>query len=258
MQIFLRYVFELAIIIPDAIFIFLPVLDELRWRGWITYTLSGILLPLFVIFAAWVSAEQLLPVIPVLVWDVSFLFLIFFFSVRIPLGQKLFCFFNSVMLGAFCLFYAIILMASIEAANELWETTKLMCYETSLISLVISILIGVIFFKFLTEQLPMLLAEKPIGRMWDFLFLIPLTFTFLISWLTPVAPENLLVGRLRIVTLVIVPVLLLLIFSIYYLLWWIATRFSESAKLQQENTLLQMKTLRRTPKLYGRDKSFEA
>ena len=119
MKIFFRYVLELAIIIPDAVFIYLPLIEDLRWGNWITYSISGVLLSMFVIAAAWVSAAEMLPVIPVLVVSVMFLFLIFFFSVKISLGRKLFCFFTSIMMGAFCLLYSISLMAEYEAANDL-------------------------------------------------------------------------------------------------------------------------------------------
>jgi hypothetical protein len=79
MKIFMRYVLELAIIIPDAVFLYLPLIEDLRWRNWITYNISGVLLSIFVILAAWVSTVNMLPVLPVLVASVIFLFLVFFF-----------------------------------------------------------------------------------------------------------------------------------------------------------------------------------
>ena len=244
MKIFARYVLELAIIIPDAAFIFLPVIEALRWRNWIIYTFSGVLLSGFVIIASWISSEQLLPVIPVLVISVLFLFLLFFFSVKISLGRKLFCFFNAIMLGAFSLLYAIVLMASYESDNELWDSTRLLSLETGIVSLSLSLLIGCIIIKLLTEELPLLLKEERLNGMWDFLFLLPLFATLLIAWLTPIWPQILLMGRARPFMLVLLPLIPLIVVLIYYLLWWIAVKFSESAKLQQENTLLTMESKR--------------
>ena len=146
-KIFMRYFLELAIIIPDAVFIFLPVLDKLRWGNWITYSISEVVLLIFVIAAAWVSSIQLLPVIPVLVVSVMFLFFVFFFFVKISLGRKLFCFFTAIMLGAFCLLYSIVLIANSEAVNELWASTKLLTLEAGAVSLGLSFLIYVIFYK---------------------------------------------------------------------------------------------------------------
>ena len=240
----MRYVLELAIIILDAVFIYLPLIEDLRWRNWITYSVSGLLLSVFVILAAWVSTVNMLPVIPVLVASVIFLFLVFFFSVDITLGRKLFCFFTSIMLGAFCLLYSIVLMAGFEAVNDLWESTRLLTVESGLASLGLSALIGIAFFKILTRDLPMLLQEERINGMWDFLFLIPFMALLLISWLTPNYPKYLLVGRYRIIALVVLPLIPLIVLLIYYLLWWIAAKFSESARLQQESTMLQMESKR--------------
>ena len=244
MKIFARYVLEIAIIIPDAFFIFLPVRDSLRWRSWIIYSVLGFVLPTFIVTAAWISSENMLPVIPVLVVSVLFLFLLFFFSVKITLGRKLFCFFNSVMMGAFCLLYSIALMASFEAKNEFWDSTSLLSIESGIVSLSISILLCCIFLKVLTEELPMLLKEECVDGIWDFLFLIPFLATLLIAWLKPIWPKILLIGRTRIITLVLLPFIPSTVLLIYYLLWWIAAKFSESAKLQQENTLLTMESKR--------------
>ena len=90
----------------------------------------------------------MLPVIPMLVVSVMFLFLVFFFSVKITLEQKLFCFFTSIMLGAFCLLYSVILMADFEAVNDLWKSTRLLTLESVLVSLGLSTLILIVFSKF--------------------------------------------------------------------------------------------------------------
>ena len=243
-EIFMRYVLELAIIIPDAVFIYLPLIEDLRWGNWITYSISGVLLSIFVIAAALVSASQMFPVIPVLVVSVMFLFFVFFFSVKITLGRKLFCFFNSIMLGAFCLLYSISIMAKCEAANELWASTRLLSMESCLMSLGLSVLFGAVFFRILTKYLPMLLRQEQINGMWDFLFLLPLCATILIWWLTPIWPNLLLLGRARVFLLVLVPLILLVVLLIYYMLWWVAAKFSESARLQQESTMFQMESKR--------------
>ncbi|MBR0257167.1 MAG: sensor histidine kinase [Synergistaceae bacterium] len=243
MKIFTRYALELAIIIPDAVFLYLPLIEDLRWENWITYSVSGVLLSVFVIAAAWVSSTQMLPVIPVLVVSVMFLFLIFFFSVNITLGRKLFCFFTSIMLGAFCLLYSISIMANFEAANDLWASTRLLTLESCCVSLGLSALIGIVFFK-MKDDLSVLLREERINVMWDFLFLLPFGATILIWWLTPIWPKILLMGRARLFMLVLLPMIPFTVLLIYYLLWWVAAKMSESARLQQESTMLQMESKR--------------
>lgn len=244
MNIFARYALELAIIIPDAVFLYLPLVENLHWRNWITYSISGVLLSVFVAGAAWVSSAQMLPVIPVLVVSVMFLFLIFFFSVKISLGRKLFCFFTSIMMGAFCLLYSISLMADFEAANDLWASTRLLTLESCFVSLGLSVLTGIVFFRILKNGLSALLREERINVIWDFLFLLPLGATVLIWWLTPIWPKILLMGRARVFMLVLLPMIPFTVLLIYYLLWWVAAKISESARLQQESTMLQMERKR--------------
>ncbi len=244
MKIFLRYALELAIVIPDAVFVFLPVLEDLRGQNRITYGISGLLLSVFVIAAAWLSAANMLQVLPVLAVGVLFLFLIFFFSVNISLGRKLFCFFNAVMLEAFSRLCSVAVMASTEGNNELWKTTRLLSLESGLVSLGFSILLGLIFLKVLTKELPLLLKEEHVNEIWDFLFLLPFGVTILIWWMTPIHPDLLLIARARIILLALLPLIPMVVLLIYYLLWWMATKFSESARLQQTNMLLAVESKR--------------
>ena len=243
MKVFARYALELAIIIPDAVFLYLPLMEDLRWGNRVTCGISGLLLPVFVIGAAWVSAAQMLPVIPVLVVSVMFLFLIFFFSVKITLGRKLFCFFTSIMMGAFCLLYSISVMADFEAANDLWDSTRLLTLESCFVSLGLSALIGIVFFK-MKSDLSVLLREERINVIWDFLFLLPFGATVLIWWLTPIWPKILLMGRARVFMLVLLPLIPFTVLLIYYLLWWVAAKISESARQRQERTMLMMESKR--------------
>ena len=240
MNIFPRYAVELTIIISDAVFIFLPVRDSLRWKPCITFTVSGVLMLCYVLAASWVCAEHLLPLIPALVASVTFLFLVFCLSVKVSLGRKLFCFFNAVMLGGFCLLYSTVLMASYEAENVLWVSVRLLSLESGIMSLLLSVLAGCTFLKVLTEELPMLLKEEYMNSIWDFMFFLPLGATLLITWMTPVWPKYFLIGRVRSFALILMPLIPLTLLLVYHLLWRTAANFSEGARLQQENTLLTM------------------
>ncbi|MBQ7544130.1 MAG: hypothetical protein IJT02_04220 [Synergistaceae bacterium] len=71
----------------------------------------------------------------------------FCLSVKVSLGRKLFCFFNAVMLGAFCLLYSIALMVSAEAVNPLWDSARLLSLDEGIMSLSLSVLAGCIFFS---------------------------------------------------------------------------------------------------------------
>ena len=240
MGIFMRYLIELSIIIPDSLYIFLPLREDFRRKSLKVRVISGVLIPAFVIMFAWVCSVEMLPVIPALVVSVMFLFVVLFFTVNVTLGRKLFCFFNAVMLGAFCLLYSILIMAGSEAENVLWKSTRLLSIESGFVSLGLSVIVGGVFFRMLAKELPMLLREEYVNGIWDFLFLLPLGGTILIWWMVPVYPNLLLIARARIIFLALLPLVPLVVLLIYYLLWWIASKSSESARLQQENTLLAM------------------
>lgn len=235
---------ELAIIIPDAVFIFMPVIDSLKYSRRITFCACGVILPCVMAIFARVSAEYMLPVIPVLVMEVIFLFLLFFFTVNITLGRKLFCFFTAIMLGAFSLLYSIAVMATYEAVNDLWDSTRLLTIESGIASLVVAVIAGCIYFRALAYEIPALLKEERISVIWDFLFLLPLAGLLLIAWMTPIWPRNILVGRSRVILLILLPLIPLVILLIYYLLWWISAKISEEARVQQENTLRVMEAKR--------------
>ncbi|MBQ9565764.1 MAG: GHKL domain-containing protein [Synergistaceae bacterium] len=240
MEIFLRYAVELAIVIPDAVFVFLPVWGSLRWRPWVVVGAAGILLPSFVLSAAWFGAEGSWPMIPILVAEVTFLFLLFFFSVRVSLGRKLFCFFNSIALGAFCLLYSIVVMVPYEEENALWDSARLLSLQCGVVALVLSVVVGGVFLWMLAVELPDLMNDAYIEGIWNFLFLIPLGMLILIAWMTPIHPKLFLLGRAWPFTLFLIALLPLIVLLIYHLLWWTVTNTNRNVRLQQENTFLQM------------------
>ncbi|MBQ6971907.1 MAG: GHKL domain-containing protein [Synergistaceae bacterium] len=235
-MIFLRYLAELLIIIPDSLYIFMMLTDDFRRASRKARTVSGVILPVFAVIAAWVCSKFMLPVIPALVVSVAFLFAVFFLTVKISLGRMLFCFFTAIMLGAFCLLYSIAVMAGAESVNELWHSVRLLSIEAGLTSLGLSVVAGLVFFRAFTSELPALLKDENVSGLWDFLFLVPLGATLVIAWLTPIWPGILLIGRSRAFLLVLQPLIPLVVLLIYHLLW----RLSVSAGLRQENTLLAM------------------
>ena len=93
--------------------------------------------------------------------------------------RKLFCLFNSVMLCAFCPLYTVFIMDSLEADNEIWQTSGLFTLQSGIVNISLVLAIGAIFFRTLHVKLPMLMRQKYIGSVWDFLFLVPLFMTVL-------------------------------------------------------------------------------
>ncbi|MBQ6969701.1 MAG: GHKL domain-containing protein [Synergistaceae bacterium] len=236
----LRYILEFAIIIPAVIFAVLPVLNDLRFKSWLAYVSGGILLVLFVTFGAYLRAKFFFNSAFIMIPYSILFFIVYIMIIDASTGRKLFCFFNSVMLCAFCPLYTVFIMAPLEAENEIWHTAGLFTLQSSVVNTALVLLIGGIFFKTLCVKLPMLMRQKYIDSVWDFLFLVPLFMTVLMLWSIPIHPDLAMVGRLRPAALIFLWLILMMILLLYHVFWWTALKLTEGAKLQQENTLLMM------------------
>ena len=236
----LRYILELAIIIPAVIFAVMPVADELRFKSWPAYVIGGILLLMFVLLGAYLREKFLLNSSFIMIPYLILFFIVYIMLVDSSTGRKLFCFFNSVMLCAFCPLYTVFIMAPLEAENKIWQTAGLFTLQSGIVNISLVLVIGAIFFKTLHVKLPMLMRQKYIGAVWDFLFLVPLFMTVLMLWSIPIHPDLAMVGRLRPAALIFLFLILMMILLLYHVFWWTAVKITEGAKLQQENTLLTM------------------
>ena len=100
---------------------------------------------------------------------------------NMTLNRKLFCFFNAVMLTGFCPMYTMYLMSSLELGNE----SGVFMLTSGLVSLGLSVVLGLIFYKTLTVKLPMLMNEERISTVWDYMFLLPLAGALFMYWISP-------------------------------------------------------------------------
>ena len=244
MDIFLRYAVELAIIIPDAVFIFLTVRGWLRFSPLRVALAAGVFFPVYIASAADICSRFLLPVIPALVVSVIVLGAFFACCVRLSPGRLLFCFFYSIMLGAFSLLFSIFIGADGEAENTLWEATKLLTLRGGVTALALSLVFGAVNLPLLVRGFPVLLADERLERMWNFQFLVPAATTFLIAWICPITPRYLLIGRARPISILLLLLLPLCLYLLYGFLWWMAVLFAVSARLQRQTELLGMENKR--------------
>ena len=236
----LRYILEFAIIIPAVVFAVMPVLDDLRFHSWPAYITGGILLASFVFLGAYIRAKFLLNSAIIMMPYAVLFFILYIMLVDTSTGRKLFCFFNSIMLCTFCPLYTVFIMAPLEAENKIWDTTGLFTLQSSIVYIVLVLAVGAIFSRTLYVKLPMLMRQKYIGNVWDFLFLVPMFMTVLMWWAIPIHPDLAMAGRLRPAALIFLWLILMMILLLYHVFWWTALKLTEGAKLQQENTLLAM------------------
>ncbi|MBQ4468575.1 MAG: GHKL domain-containing protein [Synergistaceae bacterium] len=240
MNLFLRYSLEFALVIPMAVFAVLPVIDNVKYDSIHALALTGAFLAAFILTGAYLCVNYFPRIQNVFVPGVLLLFLVYFFCVNAALNQKLFCFFNAAMLSGFCPMYATILMGPVELGNE----TGPFLITSGLVSLGLAVVVGVIFFRTLTVKLPMLLNEKRISAVWDYMFLIPLVSALFACWITPISPKVVMTGRVRSISLLLYLLMPLMAFVLYQISYFLTAKLTESAKLRQENIFLQMESKR--------------
>ncbi|MBQ7593055.1 MAG: GHKL domain-containing protein [Synergistaceae bacterium] len=233
----LRYILEFAIIIPGVIFAVMPVLDDLRVKSVSFY---GAVITALILIGSFVRYKFSLMHYTVITPIAILMVIIYFLVVNASPGRKLFCVFTSSMLCMFSRFYTVFVMAPFEAENSIWYTTGLLTFKSGIICLIFALMIGGFFSRTLLFRLPMLMKQENISQLWKVLFLVPMFMTMLIWWIIPVHPEFAMVGRIRPASLIILGVMLMMILLLYNIFWWIAEKFSERSRLQQENTLLMM------------------
>lgn len=240
MNLFLRYTLEFALVIPMAVFAVLPVIDNVKYDSIHALALTGAFLAAFILTGAYLCVNYFPRIQNVFVPGVLLLFLVYFFCVNAALNQKLFCFFNAAMLSGFCPMYATILMGPVELGNE----SGPFLITSGLVSLGLAVVVGVIFFRTLTVKLPMLLNEKRISAVWDYMFLIPLVSALFACWITPISPKVVMTGRVRSISLLLYLLMPLMAFVLYQISYFLTAKLTESAKLRQENIFLQMESKR--------------
>ncbi|MBQ6772812.1 MAG: sensor histidine kinase [Synergistaceae bacterium] len=238
----LRYSLEFALIIPAAVFAVLPVIDDLKFDSLYALGLSIIFLGAFILTGSYLCVNYFPRVRTLFIPGMLILFLVYVFCVNAALNRKLFCFFNAVMLTGFCPMYATILTGPLELGNE----SGVFTITSGLVSLGLSVIIGLMFYKTLRVKLPMLLNlnEERISALWDYLFLIPLCASLFMYWITPNYPRVVMTERVRPVGLALYLLIPLMIFILYHVSYFLTAALTESAKLRQENIFLQMESKR--------------
>lgn len=235
----LRYALGLALIIPAVIFAFLPVIDS-AVKPSVTFIAFGLAIATMIPVGSFVGVKYGIRVGVLLLIFSAIIFAAYFFVVDTDAGKKLFCIFNSSMLCALCPMYTIYINAPFELGND----SGVFMLSSGILCVIISVIIGAIFFRTLSVKFSFLLKEDSIRDIWRYFFMIPLAMSIVIFWMTPLRPDVVLTGRVRSVGLMLVMFLTGGIFISCHIFWRIVARLTERAKLQQENDLLTMERKR--------------
>ena len=164
--------------------------------------------------------------------------------VKEALSKKLFCLMNSVMLCELCSIYANPITAPYKLLNLTSFATTFTLLLPALVHLGMFLPVGALFWRTLRIKLPLLLNEERFVSLWRYMFLLPMAMAGLVWWMTPISPVVVITGRVRQVLLVLLVFVTATMFMFYHIFWWTTVKFTESARLQQENTFLQMEAKR--------------
>ncbi|MBQ9458630.1 MAG: GHKL domain-containing protein [Oscillospiraceae bacterium] len=238
MELFFRYALELAVVLPAAVFAFLPVRENLRWRAGAVYAAAACVLPAFCAAGAWLCARYEWDANVVLLGTLPLFLAAYFGAVHMGAAKKLFCFSAAAMLTGFCTMYTNYLAAPMETDGEPFTAAS------SAVCFALTVLVGAVFRTTLTDKLPYLFEVERLEHAWRYLMLIPLFLALFSYWLTPISPTNVMVGRVRPIALSIMPAVPLAFFAFCFLTWWLTRSLTESAQLQAENNILQLEQKR--------------
>ncbi len=235
-ELFLRYTLELSMILPAALISIIPVLDFQRLKTKYIVIILTVTITTVILSGSALCTVYHLPSNIALIISLPVLFFAYHFCYDILLSKKILCFLNSSMLCGFCTMYSTFVTAPIELGNN----ERVFRVPSALICLGITFAVGAAFFRTLYKKIPQMLENPTLDKLWIRLIFIPFIMTVISVWMTPVKPENVMVGRLRIVCIVIMLLIPITLWFMCHMMWWIAYHMSETAKLQENLNILKM------------------
>ena len=231
-----RYMIELAMSVPAAALAIMPVYYSRKVKKPFLFGIIAIMLIAVIFGGGMLCAMTGITSNTVMFPSMIVLFLAYNFCFDLSVPKKLFCFANAAMICAFSTTYTTFLTAPLELDNP----DKVYTAASGLICLGISIVFGAVFTRTLIVKFPELLETDSLDSAWKMLAIPPVVTTAAIVWMNPVSAENVMTGRLRMICLVILLSIPAVAWFLYHILWWIAKKMTETARLQQGYDLLQM------------------
>lgn len=237
---FVRYTIDFAIVIPGLIFAVLPLSNGIKPKffAWLGMIILLCLVGAYICERYYVPSKYMFAAV-MIVFFAGYMLLM-----KSSVSKKLFCIFNSAMLCEVCALYANLLTAPYKLLNLTSFATTFTILLPELAVLGVAIPVSVIFWKTLSQKLPLLLNEERFAGAWKFMFLLPIVMMLLIWWMIPISPVVVITGRVRPIALALAGFIVAAIFMFYHITWHATVSLTESARLQQEKTFLQMEAKR--------------
>lgn len=240
LHMYLRSFMELFMVIPAAAMAIIPVRSFRRVNLNFIVTISIVIFSVFLFGGAFLGTvfEQRTNII--LFPFMLIFYAVYHFSFDLSTSKKIFCFLNASMLTGFSTMYSIFVSAPIEIGNN----GHVLYLRSSLICLGISLIVTAVFGRTLAVKLPDLLSNSSLDKIWRWLIMAPLFMTLMCMWMTPISPENTMVGRLRHVSMLALLLIPAVTWTLFQIEWWVMKRMNDNSELQRSYDILKLEEKR--------------
>lgn len=241
LALFGRYFLDFALLYPSAFLCLASLWEKLRTpmrtaciaAGCITLLCFGCA-ALCTVFG--LNSNSLLPAIVL----VSFWLLRWRVTPEVTVSQTAFLFSISAVMMAVCSLLSIVLNAQAEISNS--QTVCLA--STALLRLGLAAVLTVLFWFTAVQWSRWLLREYSGEAFWQSAWPLPALYAVFLVYCMPLDPAVVLVGRLKIISVLAVSISLFGIFLLLYEMYRVAREFARNARLDRENQLLAMESRR--------------
>ncbi len=236
---FIRHALEMCMLFPALCFSLIPAQPFSRLsrpKLWLTALLEACAV---IAAGSWVCVRYGIRSEPILLVSLILFFPSMLLSVRLSVPKTAFCIVNGLLISVVVNFYTCYLTAPREADTEITFSPL-----SSGICVLLAFFLLLVAFSTLKDRMPILFQDERLDRIWlpaglSFLFL-----SVLLLWVLPRDSAELLLPHARRTVLIVFPLVPLFFFLLYYLLWWIETQLTETAAVEQENSLLHLESKR--------------
>ena len=237
---FWRLALFLVMLPMTALFALLPVRKYLRFSRTKTALIFGAALAGLIALLSLLGVKAALPAKWPYALGLFPLLGVYFALVRDAPARMLFCFFNATMIATNGIVFGTLAAAPLELANP----DRVPLPVTGLICLASAALLGALYFRTLTVQLPYLLSSDALTVNWKIAALIPLSVSLVFFWVMPRSAAVVMTGRVRATTMAFLLIGPLAYLLVYRAMWGVAVNVTENARLREENELMAMERKR--------------
>ena len=236
-----RYFLDFALLYPSAFLCLASLWEKLRTPRRTACIAAGCITLLCIGCAALcavfgLSSNSLLPAIVL----VSFWLLRWRVTPEVTVSQTAFLFSISAVMMAVCSLLSTVLNAQAESSNP-----RTVCLaSTALLRLGLAAVLTVLFWFTAVQWSRWLLREYSDEAFWQSAWPLPALYAVFLVYCMPLNPAVVLVGRLKIISVLAVSISLFGIFLLLYEMYRVAKEYTRSSQLDRENQLLAVESRR--------------